>query len=173
MATTSTTVASCHQLQRRGLDTGGLRAAAAVVVANLSRLLHRTIVLLVISLSLRQHAALGASRMLSEMRLTPAAVTVQAKRLVCNDQSAVVRLHRSGRSIDCWLVTPHSRYWNALGAATAPCPLEQATQLQWPPTDRGACQTSTRLERVSPVAAFQRLAPRMPIGHSVPPFGKL
>ena len=51
MATTSTTVASCHQLQRRGLDTGGLRAAAAVVVANLSRLLHRTIVLLVISLS--------------------------------------------------------------------------------------------------------------------------
>ena len=60
-----------------GLNAVALKAAAAAVVAKLSRLLHRTILLLVISLSLGQHAALGASRTLSEMRLNPAAVTIQ------------------------------------------------------------------------------------------------
>ena len=64
-----------------------------------------------------------------------------------SDLSAGMRIHRAGRTLDVWMITPHSIHWDAV---TLKPPLAQQLEAaDWPPP------------RLNDPPRFERLPPRL------------
>ena len=82
----------------------------------------RTIFMLLLTLVITQNSAALAAptvgrRVLSSGWQQPA-VGVHTADSLSDDLSAAVRIHRGGRHLDVWLITPLSMHWDAIKAAT-------------------------------------------------------
>jgi len=116
--------------------------------------LARSVCALVLALTLSCRGAVAAPT--APLLMQPPAVTIQTDRAVpSDDMSAAVRVHRDGRSLDVWLITPHSIHWAA--RARAPPLLEQLEARRWPLPRSGANSFQVRFERLATVIPRAKL----------------
>ena len=116
----------------------------------------RSALILMMALTLSRRGALAAVP--SPLTLAqPPCVSMQSRRAMPSDDlSAAVRVHRGGRALEVWMVTPHSVHWDRVVAA-APSALDQLEEVKWPP----AGPTTARFELLGPVAARPALSSLM------------
>lgn len=119
--------------------------------------LTRTLCTFALALALVRPEAWAAPQMPTLAAQLPTISARSQRAALSGDLSAGVRIHRGGRSLDVWLVTPHSMHW-AL-AATAPPLHKQIAALNWPLAGTGKFATpAARFERLS---LPPRSAPRL------------
>ena len=111
-------------------------------------------VALVLTLARRDAAALSPTLM-----VRPPSVSVQSRIARNDDLSAGVRVHRGGRTLDVWLVTPHSKHWDALAVGAPPLD-QQLESLAWEPFGGGG--KAARFERLVTPALPRLLMRRGP-----------
>ena len=120
----------------------------------------QSVLTLAVVLSLSRPRAFAAPS--TVLLAQPPSVGVLSQRATpSGDLSAAVRVHRGGRSIDVWLVTPHSAHWATLAAVSSPLQQQLATK-NWPPP--GTAARFEPLQRPGPALSAwrrSRMAPAL------------
>ena len=91
----------------------------------------RMLLVFTLAITLARRGAIAAPPQPTLLAQPPALHVQTERRVPANDLSAAVRVHRAGRTLDVWLVTPHSAHWEALAAAALPLH-QQLAALRWP-----------------------------------------
>lgn len=115
----------------------------------------RTSIMFALALALARRDALAAEPNAALLMQPPTLEVRTYRDTPTSDLSAGVRVHRGdGRTLDVWLVTPHSVHWDAI-AADAPPLDQQLVAVRWPPV------LSSRTSQRAPVR-FERLQSTVP-----------
>jgi hypothetical protein len=125
----------------------------------------RFALMLSLAFTLTQRAAVAAIPPPSPhlvLDLPPHAVCQPFARTLSGDLSAGVRMHRGDKTLDVWLLTPLSQYWNEDVANAAPLS-EQLHASGWLDAREKSANTKVRFERIMPPppgAMMKALRPR-------------
>ena len=128
------------------------------------QVLQRAMLLSALVLAISRHRAVPPASLTRCSTFQPPMVAIATHYVVTGDLSTAVRVHRNGRFIDVWLITPHSKHWQP--NAMAPPLFEQLDAVGWQHTTHG----HGRIQRLAPAVASARPPqPRFgPQGYSAP-----
>lgn len=142
-------VYSTHGTSLSLLMAGRVQLGASRLLDTAITWLVRSFITLVMALTLVRGNALAAVPS-PTLLVQPPCVSVQSERpMAIDDLSVAVRMHRGGRFLDVWLVSPLSVHWHAMAASALPLAL-QLDALNWPPP---GSQQGTRFERLVAIPA--------------------
>ena len=114
------------------LMAGRLQLVASRLLDAAATWLVRSFITLAMALTLVRGNALAAVPS-PTLLVQPPCVSVQSERpMAIDDLSVAVRMHRGGRSVDVWMITPLSVHWHTMTASALPL-ARQLDALNWPP----------------------------------------
>ena len=126
--------------------------------ALLPQFLTRWLCAFILALALAVAAPANAFAAPQAMSLEPTFTSARSQTFAQTaDLSTGVRVRRGGRSLDVWLVAPHSVHWAI--AAVAPPLHKQLNALEWP-LERSS-RAAPRFERLPPGLLLRARAPRL------------
>ena len=133
------------------LMAGRLQLVASRLLDAAATWLVRSFITLAMALTLVRGNALAAVPS-PTLLVQPPCVSVQSERpMAIDDLSVAVRMHRGGRSLDVWMITPLSVHWHTMTASALPL-ARQLDALNWPPPGSQQGEVS-RFERLVAIPA--------------------